>query len=130
MTDIACIELRDLQIGAAIGTYGPGDVVPDAHLLDLTLDVSPDLVRVAGDDMALVFDYDPLVAQIDMIAREHPYHTQEYLLTRILHACATYPQIEAVDIALRKRPVLGGTGSLGVRLRVGADRLQAVRSGG
>ena len=31
------VELKDLKIPAQIGTYGPQDVVPEAHLLDLTL---------------------------------------------------------------------------------------------
>lgn len=119
----AMIELRDLQLATAIGTYGPGDVVPEAHVLDLTLTIAPDLVLVAGDEMALVFDYDPLIADIDQIARAQHYQTQEFLMTRIVAACAAYPQITALDICLRKRPVLGGTGSLGVRLRLGADAL-------
>jgi dihydroneopterin aldolase len=83
MTDtLATIELRDLQLATAIGTYGPGDVVPDAHVLDLTLTIAPDLVLVARDDMALIFDYDPLIAEIDRIARAQRYETQEYLMTR------------------------------------------------
>jgi len=128
MTRLATIELRDLKIAAAIGTYGPQDVVPDAHLLDLTLTIAPDLVQVSTDDMALVFDYDPLVAQIDRIARAHHYHTQEYLLTGIIGACAAYDQIIALDIALRKQPVLAGTGSLGVRLALETEELKALRS--
>lgn len=123
----AQIELRDLQIAAEIGTYGPKDIVPDAHLLDLTLTLSPDLVMVADDDMALVFDYDPLIAQIDQIARERPYVTQEYLISRIARACARYPQISALDICLRKRPVLAGTGALGVRLSLGLAQLEVLR---
>ena len=55
MTRMAKIELRDLHIAAAIGTYGPGDVVPDAHILDLTLTIAPDLVQVPADAMLLVF---------------------------------------------------------------------------
>jgi dihydroneopterin aldolase len=124
MTDtLATIELRDLQLATAIGTYGPGDVVPDVHLLDLTLTIAPDLVLVESDEMALVLDYDPLIAEIDRVARAQRYETQEYLMTRIVAACAAYPQITAVDICLRKRPVMGGTGSLGVRLRLGAEAL-------
>jgi dihydroneopterin aldolase len=119
----AMIELRDLQLATAIGTYGPGDVVPQAHLLDLTLTIAPDLVLVAADEMALVFDYDPLIADIDQIARAQHYHTQEFLMTRIVAAIASYAQITALDLCLRKHPVLGGTGSLGVRLRLGAEAL-------
>lgn len=124
----AQIELRDLQIACRIGTYGPGDVVPDAHLLDLTLTISPDLVLIDTDDMDLVFDYDPLVARIDAIARDHHYATQERVMTRILQACAQYPQITAAEICLRKRPVRAGTGSLGVRLAIDAAGLQALRT--
>ena len=123
----ARIELRDLQLATGIGTYAACDVVPEAHLLDLTLVVSPGLVQVAADDMALVFDYDPLIAQIDRIAREQPCETQEYLLGRITRACAQYSQITALDACLRKRPVRDGTGTLGVRLSLGAAQLDALR---
>lgn len=123
----ARIELRDLQIPTRIGTYGPEDVVPDAHLLDLTLMIAPELVLVAADDMALVFDYDPLLAEIDRLARDRHYETQEYLISRIARACARFPQIVALDISLRKRPVLGRTGALGVRLCLGPAQLDALR---
>ena len=122
------VELKDLQIAARIGTYGPGDIVPDAHLLDLTLTIAPDLVMVPRDEMALVFDYDPLIRQIDTLARASHYETQERLMTRIVEACAAYPQIKALDIALRKRPVLSGTGTLGVRLVVDGEAMAALRS--
>lgn len=111
------IELRDLHLPVSIGTYGPDDVRPDAHVLDLDLTISPDLVEVASDDMAHVFDYDPLIAQIADIARSQCFETQEYLMTLIVQACAAYREIIGVEICLRKYPVLGGTGSLGVRLR-------------
>lgn len=127
MTRLATIELRDLKIAATIGTYGPQDVVPDAHLLDLTLTIAPDLVQVSADDMALVFDYDPLVAQIDQITRAQHYETQEYLMTRIIGACASYDQITALDICLRKLPVLAGSGSLGVRLTLGEKEMTELR---
>jgi dihydroneopterin aldolase len=128
MGRLALIELRDLEIAANIGTYGPQDVVPDAHILDLTLTISPDLVQIFADDMARVFDYDPLIAQINTIALSQKYETQEYLMTRIAIACAAYEQITAVDLCLRKRPVLAGTGSLGVRLMLAADDLAALRN--
>jgi dihydroneopterin aldolase len=127
MTRQARIELRDLHIPACIGTYGPDDVVPDCHALDLDLTISPALVQVASDDMANVFDYDPLVAQIAAIARSQKFETQEYLMTLIVQACAAYSPIEAVEICLRKSPVLAGTGSLGVRLIVEAEGLAAMR---
>lgn len=123
------VELRDLKIPAQIGTYGPQDVVPEAHLLDLTLTIASRLVMVARDEMALVFDYDPLMRQIDALARADHFETQERLMTRIVEACVGYPQIEALDIRLRKRPVLSGTGTLGVRLIIDAEAMGALRGG-
>lgn len=121
------VELKDLQIAVQIGTYGPHDVVPDAHLLDMTLTIAPHLVMVALDEMALVFDYDPLIWRIDKLARASHYETQERLVTCIVEVCADYPQIEALDICLRKRPVLSGTGTLGVRLIIDAEGMAALR---
>lgn len=129
MTRGAQVELRDLQIPAQIGTYGPLDVVPDRHLLDLTLTLAPELVLVSDDQMALVFDYDPLIAEIGRLASEHPYQTQERLVSRIAEACAEFDAIEGLEICLRKQPVLAGTGSLGLRLMLGADDLAALRRG-
>ena len=83
----ACVELRDLQLNTDIGTYGPNDVVPDAHTLDLTLWIAPALVLIEQDGMDQVFDYDPLMADIDRLAADGHYETQERLITRIVHAC-------------------------------------------
>ena len=52
MTRMASIELRDLHISMIIGTYGTDDIVPDSHILDLTLTIAPDLVHVSAEDMA------------------------------------------------------------------------------
>jgi dihydroneopterin aldolase len=123
----ACVELRDLQLKTDIGTYGPNDVVPDAHTLDLTLWLAPALVLIEHDGMAHVFDYDPLVADIDRLAADGHYETQERLITRIVQACAAYPVIEALNIGLRKSPVRQGSGSLGVRVSVDAKTLSALR---
>lgn len=123
----ARIELRDLHVPASIGSYGPGDVVPDAHVLDLDLAISADLVQVASDDMVHVFDYDPLIGQIAEIARSRKFETQEYLMTMIAQACAVHVEIFGVEICLPKYPVLAGTGSLGVRLIVGSEDLAAMR---
>ena len=122
------VELKDLQIAARIGTYGPDDVVPDAHLLDLTLTIAPHLVMIARDEMALVFDYDPMIRRIDTLARASHFETQERLMTCIVETCAEFPQIEALDIFLRKRPVLSGSGTLGVRMIVDAEGMAALRS--
>lgn len=127
MNSHARIELRDLHIPASLGTYGPDDVVPDAHVLDLDLTISADRVQVAFDAMTLVFDYDPLIAQIAVIARSRKFETQEYLMTLIAEACAAHAEILGVDICHRKYPVLAGTGSLGVRMILAAEDLAAIR---
>lgn len=128
MPSVSYVDLKDLQIAARIGTYGPEDVVADAHLQDPTLTIASHLVFIARDVMALVFDYDPLLQQIDALARAGQYETQERLMTRIVEACVGYLQIEALDICLRKRPVLSGTGTLGVRLTVDAEGMVALRN--
>ena len=127
MTCGSTIELRDLKIETDIGTYGPDDVVPSAHLLDLTLRVDLRYVLIDNDGMEHIFDYDPLIADIDRLARDGHYATQERLMTRIIGACATYPEIESVEICLRKTPVLGDTGVLGVRATVDAAYLAKLR---
>jgi dihydroneopterin aldolase len=127
MTTNACIELRDLELSTEIGTYGPGDVVPKKHLLDLTLWIDPKLVLISKDLMASVFDYDPLVNEIDQLARDSHYETQERLMTHIVEACAKYLEIESIEIGLKKLPVRSETGSLGVRLFVDSAMLNAFR---
>ncbi|MDJ0858066.1 MAG: dihydroneopterin aldolase [Dinoroseobacter sp.] len=121
------VELRDLKILTDIGTYGPDDVVPEAHILDLVLTIDPSLVLIDQDGMDRVFDYDPLISEIDRLAQDAHYETQERLMTRIVEACATYASIDAVEVTLTKTPVLHGTGRLGVRLVVDADALAVMR---
>lgn len=121
------IELRNLELAVKIGTYGPGDVVPERHLLDLTLAIDPSLVLIPEDRMAFVFDYDPLIARIDELVRGAQFETQERLMTLIAGACTAHPQIEAVEICLRKTPVLAGTGTLGVRLVMDGAALAVMR---
>ena len=128
MTTTACIELRDLELSTDIGTYGPGDIIPTQHLLDLTLWIDSTLVLISTDLMASVFDYDPLIVEIDRLARDGHYETQERLMTRIVEACAKYLEIESIEIGLKKLPVLSGTGSLGVRLSVDSATLNKIRS--
>jgi dihydroneopterin aldolase len=113
---LALIELRDLQLITDIGTYGPNDTKPDAHLLDLTLGIALHQVVIDHDGMEHVFDYDPLISEIDRLAADCHYETQERLMTRIAMACAVHPAIKSIEISLRKLPVRSGTGSLGVRL--------------
>ncbi|PQA81374.1 hypothetical protein C5F52_19405 [Limnohabitans sp. TS-CS-82] len=112
----ARVELRDLSLKTQIGTYGPDETRPDVHLLDLTLEIDTNLVLISSDAMAHVFDYDPLIAEIDRLAGLCHYETQERLMTRIASACAAYLEIKTIEINLRKAPVRSGSGSLGVRL--------------
>ena len=121
------IELRQLELTTSIGTYSPKDVVPNMHLLDLTLTIDPKLVLIDVDSMNNVFDYDHLIIEIERLAKEVHYHTQERLITRIVEACAVYETIESVDLLLSKRPVLRNSGQLGVRLQVGSSELREVR---
>jgi dihydroneopterin aldolase len=127
MTGYSTIELRDLELAVQIGTYGPGDVVPEHHLLDLTLTVATNLILIDEDEMTHVLDYDALIVLIDQIARATHYATQERVVTLIASACAAYPEIEALDVYLRKEPVLAGTGTLGVRLVLNGDDLAELR---
>lgn len=128
METISTVEVSELVLDVEIGTYGPEDVVPEAHLLDLSLAIDPALVLIEADEMARVFDYDPLVAEIDRLARERHYATQERLLTRIGEAIAGHHAVTAATLHLRKRPVLRGSGSLGIRLVLGPEALVALRS--
>jgi dihydroneopterin aldolase len=127
---LASIELRDLKLQTQIGTYGPGAIIPKQHLLDLTLWIDAKLVLISQDVMENVFDYDPLIIEIDRLAGECHYETQERLITRIIEACARYSEIKAMDIGLRKLPVRSESGSLGVRLSVDSLTLNNFRPPG
>ena len=122
------IELTDLTLETSLGTYGEGDVVPDRHMLDLTLTVAPERVLIPADGMEHVFDYDPLIREIERLARDGHYDTQEWLMTRILRACAAFDAIEAVDLRLSKQPVLNESGALGVCLSLSRDDMDALRA--
>ncbi|MEO1798588.1 MAG: hypothetical protein AAFR53_16525, partial [Pseudomonadota bacterium] len=62
------------------------------------------------------------------LARDGHYDTQEWLMTRILSACAAFDAIEAVDLRLSKHPVLNESGALGVRLSLSRDDMDALRA--
>jgi dihydroneopterin aldolase len=128
MNTNASIELKDLRLRTHIGTYQPGDTVPDAHLLDLTLWIDASLVLIKEDGMAYVFDYDPLVLEIDRLAGDCHYETQERLISRIAQACAAYSEIVSMEIGLRKSPVHNGSGSLGIKLHLDATALNQLRA--
>lgn len=127
-TSSAVIELQGLQLITDIGTYGPNETKPDVHLLDLTLGIEVDQVLIAQDGMAHVFDYDPLIKEIDRLAADGHYETQERLITRIAGACAAYPAVRSIEICLKKYPVRMGNGSLGVRLSLDDIATNALRS--
>ena len=112
----ALIELFDIELITEIGTYGPGDIKPDTHLLNLILEIDAKKVLISSDEMKYVFDYDPLIKEIDRLAGICKYETQEYLMTRIAGACAAYSEIKTIEISLRKTPVRNGNGSLGIHL--------------
>ena len=123
----ATIELKDLILPASIGTYGPSDTVPDAHVLNMTLSIDPNLVLVASDGMSNVFDYDPLIDTIYLVSRDCHYDTQEWLISRIAGACAAYTEITSKEVGLHKSPVRDGSGALGVRLKLNAKELADLR---
>mgnify|MGYP006114805309 CR=1 FL=1 len=123
----ARIELIDLDLKIEIGAYNEDDVVPDKHILDLKLSVDPSKVLIAKDEMDQVFDYDPLVREIQQMARETHYKTQERFITRIVDECVKYDEIEAMEVFLRKAPVTESSGELGVRLQIDDAYLNHLR---
>ncbi len=128
MTSTACIELKDLRLNTQIGTYALGASIPDQHLLNLTLWISAKLILIAEDLMAQVFDYDPLILEIDRLAVDGHYETQERLVTRIVEACAHYSEIESLEISLRKTPVRESSGFLGIKLHLDETSLTSIRT--
>ena len=128
MTSTACIELKDLRLNTQIGTYALGASIPDQHLLNLTLWISAKLILIAEDLMDQVFDYDPLVLEIDRLAADGHYETQERLVTRIVEACARYSEIKSLEISLRKTPVRESSGLLGVKLHLDESSLSTIRT--
>ncbi|MEY4524145.1 MAG: hypothetical protein RIR27_1221 [Pseudomonadota bacterium] len=128
MSSTACIELKDLRLNTQIGTYAPGATIPDQHLLNLTLWISTKLILISEDLMDQVFDYDPLVLEIDRLAADGHYETQERLATRIVQACARYPEIESLEISLRKTSLRESSGVLGIKLYLDESSLTSMRA--
>jgi len=124
----ACIELKDLRLETQIGTYSVEEAIPRKHLLDLILWIDPQLVLITKDAMGYVFDYDPLVLEIERLANDGHYETQERLMTRIVEACTKYSEIQSIEISLRKLPIRGESGSLGVRLKMDQATLIEIRN--
>jgi dihydroneopterin aldolase len=128
MTLQASIELKDLKLRTKIGTYQPGDTVPDEHVLNLSFSIDAGLVLIPEDGMAHVFDYDPLVLEIDRLATDCHYETQERLISRIAQACSVYSEMTSLEISLRKSPVHNNSGSLGVKLHLDEAALNQLRA--
>jgi dihydroneopterin aldolase len=128
MTPQTSIELKGLTLSSNIGTYQEGDVVPDEHVLDLILWIDAGLVLIEEDGMEYVFDYDPLVLEINRLASDCHYETQERLISRIVQACSVYSEITSLEISLRKSPIHNGSGSLGVRLQIDEATLNHLRA--
>jgi len=127
MTNQAFIELKDLVLPTKIGSEKYVQEHSETHILDLTLLIDTKWVMIPEDDMKKVFDYDPLILEIRKLSENIRYETQERLMTLIVEACASYRQINAVEIYFRKTPVLAETGTLGVRLRVDKVALSNMR---
>ena len=126
----ANIELTNLVLNIQIGSYAESDVVPDKHILDIVLSIDPELVLIDEDKMDRVFDYDPLIRAIQRMAAEMHYETQEKFITRIVDMCVKVEEIMDVEIFLRKSPVCGSSGELGVRLKINELDLRALKCGG
>ena len=120
------VELKNLVLPLTLGHYGSDDVLPDYHMLDLTMSIDPALVFISDDRMGLVFDYDPLISEIEQIAKATHYETQERVMTLIVQACSNYKEIKNLDIYLRKHPVFGESGQLGVRLSIGREEFAKI----
>ena len=103
--------------------------MPDKHILDLALLIDPTLVLIDEDEMDRVFDYDPLILEIQRKAEEMRYETQERFITRIVDECVRYREIQSIEVFLRKTPVLGLSGELGVRLEVEEPDVINLRNG-
>jgi len=125
----ARIELTDLILNIEIGSYSSKDIVPDKHILDLALLIDPKLVLIDEDEMDRVFDYDPLILEIQRKAEEMRYESQERFITRIVDECVRYREIKSIEVFLRKTPILGLTGELGVRLEVEEPDVINLRNG-
>ena len=121
------IELLDFELDVVIGTHKDDEIVPDKHILDLTLTIEASLVIIERDKMDDVFDYDPLIKGINTLTKEAHYETQERLITLIAKECSTYDEIKELNLFLRKSPVSSSSGKLGVRLILDEKDLNKVR---
>ena len=125
----ANIERTNRVLNIQMAASPESDVVPDKHILDIVLSIDPELVLIDDDKMNRVFDYDPVIREIQRMAAEMHYETQERFITGIVDMCAKEEEIMDVDVFLRKFPVCGSSGELGVRLKINELDLKAFKSG-
>ena len=121
------IELFDFELNVDIGTYKDDEILPEKHILDLTLLIDPSLVIIEKDKMDDLFDYDPLIKGINALSREVHYETQERLITLIVKECSAYDEIKGLDLLLSKSPVSKSRGKLGVRIILDEKDLNILR---
>ena len=121
------IELFDFELNVDIGTYKDDEIVPNKHILDLILSIEPSFVIIKKDKMDDVFDYDPLIKDINSLTRKVHYETQERLITLIVKECSAYDEIKGLDLYLRKSPVSNSSGKLGVRIILDEKDLNKLR---
>ena len=76
---------------------------------------------INSDGMSKVFDYASLISEIEQLTKNTHYDTQEWLISRILFACASYKAVKAIELFLRKQPVMNKSGELGMKLVVEAN---------
>jgi hypothetical protein len=65
--------------------------------------------------------------EIERLALNGHYETQERLITLIATACAAYTAIQRIEITLKKSPVRLGGGSLGIQLSLDEIATNALR---
>ena len=82
---------------------------------------------INSDGMSKVFDYASLISEIDQFTKNTHYETDEWLNSRILFACASYEAIKAIELFLRKQPVMNNKGELGLLLVVKVNDLGRIR---
>ena len=71
--------------------------------------------------MSKVFDYAPLISEIDQLTKNTHYETQEWLISRKVFTCASFEAIKAIELFIRKQPVMNKSGELGMKLVVEAN---------
>ena len=76
---------------------------------------------INSDVMSKVFDYASLISEIDLFTKNTHYETQQWLISRKVFTCASYVAIKAIELFIRKQPVMNKSGELGMKLVVEAN---------